>query len=453
MFGILLARNSEGQVGVLRAFSGRWRGSFHHADWVPPVFEFETTPLEIETKRKLAQLKLEIGDIRNNLVEKQLASKEEKWNRQIAQLKKTLSNNKKERDQSRALGVPEANLREQSRADKRKLRQLKEQARQALGPLRSEAAEQQSCLADLKKRRKTLSRTLQAEMHDAFSHQLWSDRPWSLASLFPAGPPTGVGECCAPKLLSFARRHGLKPLALAEVWWGPSTSERVASHFYPACETRCRPLLGALFSDAEMDFNPIYEDQYILAVNKPTGVLSVPGRQLWNQDSVLRRLNEKHGELLSIHRLDMDTSGILLFAKTAKAQSAFQKLFAGRAITKLYQALLENRVAQNRGVIDLAVGPDPNRAGCHRPCPEGKAAITKYEVMDSANSRVLLEPHTGRSHQLRVHAAFALKSPICGDRLYGKTQVMERLKLHAHSLHFQHPFSKEIVKLESEVPF
>jgi tRNA pseudouridine32 synthase / 23S rRNA pseudouridine746 synthase len=302
----------------------------------------------------------------------------------------------------------------------------------------------------------------------------------ALRELFaPKEPPGGAGDCAAPKLLAQAYAQGLRPLALAEFWWGapPRTGDRRAGSFYPACQGKCPPILahmlGGLPADpppvfggaaiAESEPRVVYEDEFLVVVDKPSGLLSVPGRSGLLRDSVSTRLRARYPDAtgqLVVHRLDLDTSGLLLAAKHTTTFSALQRLFSLREIRKRYVAWLDGDVSGSEGLIDFPMRMDIDDRPRHIYDPvHGKHAVTGWQVLERAGGRtkVAFTPHTGRTHQLRVHASnpLGLDAPIVGDRLYGRTapEHGERLLLHAASLAFTHPDTGAEVELTSPVPF
>lgn len=290
-------------------------------------------------------------------------------------------------------------------------------------------------------------------------------------------PPGGTGECAAPKLLNYAFANGFRPLAMGEFWYGASPLKEVRRQgcFYPSCTGKCGPLLTWMMQGLDVDQNPldrgfsdgsepeiIYSDDAVIIVSKPAGMLSVPGRT--GAASLLEWLQERFGEVYSCHRLDMDTSGIMVYARTAEARTCLELQFAGREVTKTYRARLSapGKVKSSRdlrkgahGTIALPLGQDwYDRPRQMVDEDEGKPAVTEYEVLEvlpNGEVEVLFTPKTGRSHQLRVHAAHdrGLGRPIKGDRLYGDASG-GRLWLHASSISFRHPVSGE--RLEFELP-
>lgn len=194
-------------------------------------------------------------------------------------------------------------------------------------------------------------------------------------------------------------------------------------------------------------------------VNKPAGLLSVPGRGTDKTDSLATRVQNEFPDARSVHRLDMSTSGLLVFARGADMQRRLSQLFRERGVEKCYIAMVAGCVEINEGEVDLPLGSDwPNRPRQKVDFAGGKSSLTRYRVLahDAAagTSRVELEPVTGRTHQLRVHMA-AIGHPIVGDTLYGGASgaIAERLLLHASVLSFTHPFSAEPLTLVSETPF
>jgi tRNA pseudouridine32 synthase / 23S rRNA pseudouridine746 synthase len=314
----------------------------------------------------------------------------------------------------------------------------------------------------LKNERKARSANIQLQLFEQYTFLNKDGETKSLSDIFPISddvlPPAGAGECAAPKLLQYAFLNELKPIALAEFWWGqsPVSEIRKHGHFYPACKSKCEPILahvlkGIPLDDDPTDTNPalgkdfetVYEDAYLLVVNKPADFFAVPGKKI--HDSIFSRIKAKYPEAtgpLVVHRLDVATSGLMLIAKTKEVHQHLQSQFIKRKIKKRYVALLDGIVEQNSGFIDLPLRVDldnrPHQIVCHT---YGKPAQTKWEVVERQNNqtRICFYPITGRTHQLRVHAAHpqGLNMPIKGDELYGIRA--DRLYLHAAWLSFVHP--------------
>ena len=326
-------------------------------------------------------------------------------------------------------------------------------------------------LTALREKRKNLSAALQQEIFDNYQFLNIEGETKSLNDIFEVSatnpPPAGAGDCAAPKLLQYAFQHKLKPIAMAEFWWGASLKTKVRKHgqFYPACTGKCKPILAHMLQGMEVDPNPIieysgeglhievvYEDEHLAVINKPAGLLSVPGKNV--VDSVASRMKQMFPEAtgpLIVHRLDQATSGVMLIAKSEEIYKVLQKQFVSRKVKKRYVALLESELEQEEGFVNLPLRVDldnrPNQMVCYE---YGKPAYTEYKVVEKlgGKTRIHFHPVTGRTHQLRVHAAHpsGLNSPIVGDTLYGNRA--KRLHLHAESIEFSHPVIKQVMKVE-----
>lgn len=278
-------------------------------------------------------------------------------------------------------------------------------------------------------------------------------------------PPGGTGDCCAPKLLQYAYQHGLKPICMAEFWWGPSPKSAIRHHgeFYPACRGKCLPVLTWMLQGLDVDPNPeekglphlgveiVYEDEAIAVLNKPSGMLSAPGRI--DSYSVATWAQQRWEGAMLVHRLDMMTSGIIIVAKTQEAYHHLQRQFEERTIKKKYLALVEGVPEKDHGIIDLPLSSDPiNHPHQMIDYEHGKRAITEYRIvktLDSGRKSLLsLWPHTGRTHQLRMHCAHpdGINCPIVGDELYGHKS--DRLYLQAQAITFVHPLTKNRMHIE-----
>ena len=285
-------------------------------------------------------------------------------------------------------------------------------------------------------------------------------------------PPAGSGECCAPKLLQYAFANGLRPLQIAEFWQGrsPRMEIRHEGQFYTACRGKCKPILEWMLGGIavekkarkeEEDVAIVYADDAVMVIDKPSGLLSVPG--LTGEPSVESLLRQRCGAVYMVHRLDRDTSGLMVVARTPEAHLCLQRQFLGRTVRKEYIALLEGEVADS-GTISLALRPDLLDRPRQLADPDGgREAVTDYEVLGlraDGRTRVRLTPHTGRTHQLRVHCAHAagLGTPIVGDALYGRPSDAqnvdaERLCLHAARLEFDHPATQRRLVFTSPPDF
>lgn len=299
--------------------------------------------------------------------------------------------------------------------------------------------------------------------------QNYYDRP-KLREKFPL-PPGGTGDCCAPKLLQYAYQHHLHPVCMAEFWWGQSTKEELRQHlnYYPACRGKCKPILTWMMEGLDVDVNPetlgfphlevktIYEDDALLVVDKPSGMLSTPGRvEEYSVETIMRQC---YPDSFIAHRLDMWTSGLLIVAKSLEVYRSLQEQFVKHQVKKRYIAVLENLeildhldVLEKKGTISLPLRPDPmNRPRQIVDHEHGKRAVTDYEFLNE--NTVALYPQTGRTHQLRIHCAHpeGLGRPIKGDELYGTKA--DRLYLHAEQIWFRHPITGEDMHFISPSPF
>ena len=303
--------------------------------------------------------------------------------------------------------------------------------------------------------------------------QEYYNRP-KLLQKYPL-PPGGTGDCCAPKLLQYAYQQGLKPLCMAEFWWGATTKTELRHHlnYYPACRGKCKPILTWMLQGLDVDPNPemqglqqqdlpiVYEDEWLVVVNKPSGLLSMPGRV--EQYSVESIMQQRYPGSLVVHRLDMGTSGLLIVAKTLEVYRTLQEQFVKHQVKKKYLAVLDNlevlgnprnpRLAR-QGRISLPLRPDPmNRPRQVVDEEHGKRAVTDYEFL--SDRVVALWPQTGRTHQLRIHCAHpdGLGRPIEGDELYGTRRKGQRLMLHAAELWFRHPVTLEEMHVTAQPEF
>jgi tRNA pseudouridine32 synthase/23S rRNA pseudouridine746 synthase len=481
MYGVLLVQDQHGQPWVLKAFSGLWRGQRQVPGWVPPIPGRDRVALqEAETLHQLQEIKERLLTLQHLPERQTLAQLVEEIAQQRQALREQHQRRKQHRAQQRqilqatvsgdALRQALEDLDQQSRRAKAELRALKQRHSEALAPLQQqiEAANQE--ISALKRQRQAISQRLQAQLHQAYTLTNFAGEAWAIQDLATQGNlPTGTGNCCAPKLLHAAAHQGLRPLALAEFWWGPAQGDKQPGQFYGACAERCQPIMGFLLSGlsavsppspVSLDVPRLYEDDQLVVINKPAGLLSVPGRYGDRQDSVLTRLQltDPDAWLKPVHRLDQDTSGVLVLARTATAHRHLSRQFQHRQVRKTYEALLEGVPPAPQGLIDLPLWGDPD----HRPrqvvdWQRGKPSQTQYQVVvtQGNTSRVMLQPLTGRTHQLRLHAAHpqGLNAPIRGDRLYGSPTPGQRLCLHARQLGFTHPQNQTWLEFQAPVPF
>lgn len=491
MFGVLLVQSSQGEIGYLSAFSGKIADQNLLPGFVPPVYDMltdegffraETDAINIisaEHKQflaspELAELKAEIE------ADYEAYQREEQAHRQV--MIEGRAKRKQQRKQGEQTLSPEElttlldELGKQSVAEKNTLKYLKIAWDEKLAIKEQRLNELKLHLSKLKQRRKTLSNALQHKLHRQYRFLNILGKERDLVDIFAGTtnpvPPAGAGECAAPKLLQYAFKNGFKPLALAEFWWGESPKSEIRQHkkFYPSCNSKCQPILGHMMHGLNVEPNPLaenwaedkeleilFQDEAMVVVNKPSGLLSVPGKTI--KDSAYTRLQamfpDAEGPFV-IHRLDMATSGILVFALTKRANKSLQKQFITRGVQKRYMALLEGEITEPEGNISLPMRGDPEDRPRQLVCFEhGKPAETFWQLIEVKNgrSKVYMYPKTGRTHQLRVHSAhhMGLNMPMVGDGLYG--EKADRLHLHAEMLVLDHPYSKERMSFRFECQF
>lgn len=494
MYGILLVELPNGEQRVLKAFSGILNGCYTIDDWVPPIPGRNKVALaEAYTLAELEAIKQEIITLKNLPQWQEYKILSTKFEQQLKLMSEHHRNGKQQRQEKRqilsqtltdeGLNLALEKLDRESQQDGIERRNLKRAQNEKLQPLKEIMDNATKRITELRQQRKNLSKQLQTQMYAAYSLTNFTGQSRSLQELMPNGlMPTGTGDCCAPKLLHYAAINNLKPLAMAEFWWGNSSISRdkILGQFYGACAERCQPLMGFLLSGLSqkyfLDINKnqlksdisetknlsiIYEDEWLIAVNKPSGLLSVPGRYRDRQDSVLSRLRQLLPDgmvLVPVHRLDLETSGIILLARSLPVYRELSGQFQHKLVKKVYEAVLSGNVVNDCGEITLPLWGDPK----YRPYQQvdiekGKPSLTRFQVMarEGKYSRVEFMPLTGRTHQIRVHASDkrGLGIPILGDRLYGCQADTSRLHLHARELYFEHPQLGKNIKLEVETPF
>jgi tRNA pseudouridine32 synthase/23S rRNA pseudouridine746 synthase len=418
MFGLLLCEDRAGNPVVLKAFSGQYNGQWRADGWAPPLFDPE----------QFDQLSAPID-------------------RQIKEIEQHL------------------------------------QGLETSHPRHRELVQQ----------RKALSQALMKQLHGLYHLTNFRGQTRPLTALFQGGIPTGAGDCCAPKLLNLAAVRGLRPRGLSEFYFGRANPSGTRQHgqFYPACTAKCRPLLGFMLcgietppanlatqrpsqfeprsgefakireSENRPDIEIVYSEAEFVVVNKPSGLLSVPGRGTKHRDCVVARIRALYPDCMeqpAVHRLDQDTSGLMVLARTAETHRALSLQFHNRLVEKNYIARLEGDPPGQEGRLELPFRLDPN----HRPRQiydpvHGKPGITFWKKLSVENGQARIEfrPVTGRTHQLRLHAAseHGLGIPILGDRLYGSGAAPGQLKLHASFLSFTHPHTGERLEFSSAPPF
>lgn len=485
MFGVLLVDGDTtdvrvhklGEFAFLAAYSGLLAGRNDWEWFVPPVFDAQQPEGHFKrTEKAISSINDKIKELEESLEQETQGKKEKE--REIEEYRKKMQAAKILRDTKRLhhnlSPEEEAQLIRESQFMKAELHRMKKRLAEAT-PIADE-------LEDLRRKRRVMSEDLQRWLFSQYKLLNYKGEEKTVLEIFyPQLPPAATGDCCAPKLLQYAYSHGMKPLHMAEFWWGESPKQEIRHHlhFYPPCKGRCIPLLRWMINPpptqtprpsspgGEEIMGPIFEDSQLAVIVKPAGMLSVPGKtgEVSVYDIMRQRYPNTDSPLI-VHRLDQATSGIMVIAKTLYAYHNLQKQFSEHTIEKRYVAVLEKQMTPTqppreeetvlqRGEISLPLRPDLN----DRPrqvvdYEHGKPAITKYEVVNSEFPTVYLYPQTGRTHQLRVHCAHkdGLDNPILGDTLYGSKKA-ERLYLHADKITFTHPTTSERVTFTSRVPF
>ena len=483
MFGVLIVRTGEGEVGYLAAFSGILAGKNRHTYFVPPVYDVQEPDgfFRIEEEqisginRRIEELQ---ADVRYKDCKQRLTDETILAGHVLDDIRERMKAAKVERDRLRSTvtRVDSEQLIRESQFQKAELKRQKQYWKDHLASLQAEVEVFETEIERLKAERKTRSAALQQWLFKQFRMLNARGEERDLCNLFKdtvqKTPPAGAGECAAPKLLQYAYRNGWQPLAMAEFWWGDSPKNEIRRHgyYYPACKGKCGPILKHMLQGLHVEKNPLetdmhwgteleimYEDEWLSVVNKPAGMLSVPGKS--DIDSVYGRVRRMYPEAtgpMVVHRLDMATSGLMLVAKTKEVHQNLQAQFKNRTVCKRYVAWLDGIVEKKEGHIELPLRPDPeDRPRQVVDAVHGKPAVTDYTVLhyDSGRTFISFIPKTGRTHQLRVHSAhpLGLNAPIVGDELYGKRA--DRLYLHAEYLGFIHPVSGVYMEIEKESGF
>jgi len=515
MFGVLIVENAAGEVGYLSAYSGKLITDESSAqqviNFVPPVFDIEagtdSFQAEISIINRLnAELEVLLANPLIDEYQQALDVKIIQQDKQLDAHRKQMAANKKLRKNQRSHAMSQLSgddlaqclkqLAQDSIDGKNQLRDLKAywqhlivQAQQNLNSLTDE-------INEIKKKRKQLSTKLQKQLFKQYRLLNSAGVEKDLIELFQNLPyhipPAGTGDCAAPKLLQYAFKQNMKPLAMAEFWWGQAPKSEIRQHknFYGACSGKCQPILAHMLEGMAIDENPllvnpaegksldiIYQDNDIVVVNKPSEFLSVPGKNI--EDSVYLRIKQQFPQASGsyiVHRLDMSTSGLMVLTLTKRAQKNIQQQFINRTIKKRYVAILEGKIEGERentlmdtcGEINLPLRGDfedkPKQLVCFE---QGKKAKTQWEVIGlvEGKTKLYLYPETGRTHQLRVHCAhpLGLNLPILGDDLYGRSNRLshngmadtsaKRLYLHAEMLTLTHPITKEEMTFQVEADF
>ena len=487
MFGVLIVQTEHGETGYLAAFSGILAGKNLHPFFVPPVYNLLQPQgfFKIE-EENISSINRNIRQLENDKayaalsaeLARTIQSAENILATAKAQLKEAKTAREQRRKEKELNAQEEAELIRESQFQKAEYKRLERSWKARITTLQTQTADWERRISALQSERNTRSAALQQKLFEQFGMLNYRGEVKNLCEIFGQTvhktPPAGAGECAAPKLLQQAYLHGWKPIAMAEFWWGdsPKTEIRHHGHYYPACKGKCEPILQHMLQGLQVEENPmlkrmqvpsqnleiVYEDPWLSVINKPAGMLSVPGKE--DAVSVYSLMREQYPEAdgpLTVHRLDMATSGLMLIAKTKRVHQNLQAQFKNRLVRKRYVALLEGIVPKDKGTVDLPLCLNPlDRPRQMVHTEHGKPAITDYQVLerlDGKRTRIAFYPRTGRTHQLRIHAAhpLGLHCPIIGDELYG--EKADRLYLHAEYLEFTHPITGETVRITKEAEF
>ena len=488
MFGVLVVRDFNDNLGYLAAFSGKLNESNFYHGFVPPVFDtFDPEGFYKIGEQEVNIINWQIRKLLENPKRQEIIATlnqiEIDAEKDISSLRIQVKQEKEKRTQARndasekytdeVLAGIYRQLDQESIQWHFNLKSRKKYWNEQIAIINQQLSEYDTTIDQLKTLRRQESAYLQNRLFESYSFVNQYGIYKNLIDIFKINdeliPPSGAGECAAPKLFQHAFIHGYKPVAMAEFWWGKSPNSEIRKHknYYPACNGKCKPILEHMLEGIDMDDNPmlinqgfgkslpiVYEDDDILVINKPAEFLSIPGKNI--EDSVYTRIKSLYphssGPLL-VHRLDMSTSGILLIAKNKEAHKNLQRQFINRKVKKRYVAILKgsHEFKDTSGFIRLPLRVDiddrPRQLVCYE---HGKTALTQWEWLSSQGDehRICFYPHTGRTHQLRVHASHpnGLNLPIKGDDLYGKRS--DRLYLHAERLEFIHPSTGDVMVVE-----
>ncbi len=490
MFGVLVVKNKQNEIGYLAAFSGKLADKSLPEKFVPPVFNMRTEgSFYIKGENEIDEINRQIGALEKDRIYLSLKKTVKKNSKIIADDLELQRKKMKASKIERKIRKKKAETTLSTEAFKNLLKKLEQESfngqffykelqeyyESKIEKDKKRLADFEFKIASLKKERKDKSAILQQTLFEKYQFLNKDKELKGLNAIFnnpEIKPPAGAGECSAPKLLQYAFQNDLTPISMAEFWWGISPNSEIRKHknYYPACQGRCKPILSHMLEGVKMDDNLllqnlaekqdleiIFEDDVLIVVNKPAEFLSVPGKEI--KDSVYTRIKEKYPKAtgpLIVHRLDMSTSGILILTKTKETNKTLQSQFIKRTIKKRYVALLDGNIVENEGTINLPLRVDLDDRPKQLVCFEhGKNAETNWEVIKRENNKTLVYfyPITGRTHQLRVHAAHknGLNTPIIGDDLYGKKA--SRLHLHAEFIEFSHPLTYEKMSFQIHAPF
>lgn len=482
MIGVLVVKNSNGEIGYLLSFSGQLFGKNEHPGFVPPVFDILTPDSYYRSgEKEISAIGKEIKNLENVLkLESAMVNKNSvvvECETRLAEYQEFTKQQKILRDSLRPTATAEEiqKMNNESSTQKNQLKRLKQEVEKAKLAANIPVDQLKNQIDNLKKQREEKSRNLQRRIFRDFRFHNTKGDEKTLLDIFSdeSMPPTGAGECAAPRLLEYAYRNDYQPISMAEFWIGDSPSGRVrhSGTYYHACRSRCLPIMNFMLEGVDLEKNKLdfdyeneeiktlYRDDDILVISKPSGLLSVRGKE--SQTSVetwAENICRDYSGPKIVHRLDQDTSGIMVIALNINAYHHLQKQFENHSIKKKYVALTEKIPSKKEQTIILPLAPDITNRPMQMVSKEyGLYAETYYKVVNEKEGKALIDvyPHTGRTHQIRVHLSCkeGADAPILGDRLYGSKSIVCRLMLHAEKITFEHPSTKKEMTFEDKAPF
>lgn len=482
MIGVLVVKNQDGETGYLLSFSGQIFGKNEYLGFVPPVFDIltpdsyyrrgerEISAKSAEIKNLESVLKLESVMLKQNAVVVEAE-------RRLAEYQEFAKKQKELRDSRRATATAEEIrlMNNESSSQKNQLKRLKQEIEAAKLAAKIPVERLKKKIENEKLERENMSRNLQRRIFRDFRFHNTNGDEKTLLDIFSdeVMPPSGAGECAAPRLLEYAYRNGYNVISMAEFWYGESPSGRVrhSGTYYHACRSKCLPIMNFMLEGVTLEKNnqnfdyeneeikTLYRDDDILVISKPSGLLSVRGKECETSvETWAEKIISNYDGPKIVHRLDQDTSGIIIIALNINAYHNLQKQFENHTIHKKYVAVTETIPSIKEHTIILPLAPDVANRPMQMISKEfGLYAETYYKVIAEKEGKAILDvyPKTGRTHQIRMHLSCkeGADAPILGDRLYGSKSVNCRLMLHAEKITFVHPTSKKEMTFVDKAQF
>lgn len=482
MIGVLVVKNSNGEIGYLLSFSGQLFGKNEHPGFVPPVFDILTPDsYYISGEKEISGINKEIKNLEEVLkLESAMVNKNPiviECETRFAEYQEFTKQQKILRDSLRPTATAEEiqKMNNESSTQKNQLKRLKQEVEKAKLAANIPVDQLKNQIDNLKKQREEKSRNLQRRIFRDFRFHNTKGDEKTLLDIFSdeVMPPSGAGECAAPRLLEYAYRNDYQPISMSEFWIGDSPSGRVrhSGTYYHACRSKCLPIMNFMLEGVDLEKNKLdfdyeneeiktlYRDDDILVISKPSGLLSVRGKECQTSvETWAESICRDYSGPKIVHRLDQDTSGIMVIALNINAYHHLQKQFENHSIKKKYVALTEKIPSIKEQTIILPLAPDITNRPMQMISREyGLYAETYYKVVNEKERKAMIDvyPRTGRTHQIRVHLSCkeGADAPIVGDRLYGSKSIVCRLMLHAEKITFEHPSTKKEMTFEDKAPF